>query len=92
MTHAELLEDARGFADHLDKEGMDQDAEFVRSIADALAASDERIAALEDKMQTVARICAPGSRTLDELCRDMGYACDIAHSQVSRSCRFHCGC
>lgn len=48
----------------------------------ALQAEVER---LREGLETINRLTYPGNRTLDEMMRDMGLACDIARSLLKRS-------
>lgn len=47
--------------------------------------SAKRIAALEQALRAINVLTSPGNRTLDELIRDMGYACDRARAALGEN-------
>lgn len=49
-----------------------------------LVAQQSLIRELGDKLQSINRILSPGHRTLDDLLRDMGYACDVARCAIEK--------
>ena len=53
----------------------DQHATIVRDAA--------TIEQLRGKLTSINRMLSPGSRTMDELMRDMGYACDCARAALN---------
>lgn len=45
----------------------------------------DHTADLLEAMESINRMISPGSRTFDEMIRDMGYACDRARAAISRA-------
>lgn len=56
------------------KEAADEIAKLRAANADMLS-----------KLETIAKVTAPGARNLDQMCRDMDLACDYARAAITKA-------
>ena len=52
--------------------------------ADVMEEAADEIERLRGKLATISLITSPGNRTLDEMMRDMGMACDMARAALAQ--------
>ena len=59
------------------------DAEYIEHLEVRVQEQVATILRLTCTLQSINRMLSPGNRTMDELMRDMGYACDSARAALS---------
>jgi hypothetical protein len=74
--YAELIERLER-ADPLSKGDKGKAADAIRRLLAELKATEETLS-------TINRLTSPGSRTLDDMWHDMGYACDFARERLAK--------
>jgi hypothetical protein len=83
MTHTDLAALAKAWETAVDSYQLGiMPADDVKAAHTAfhaaVAANAAEIERLRDVLVHIAAVLAPGNRTMDEMLRDMGYACDVA--------------